>query len=237
MKFMHAFLFTSLFLLISCESTSSNGGGSGGYDSRLTGTWIEVKGMQGPDYQDTISFSSTVINLGTISTLPKFAENGQIWEDFGGDRLYKYAYQVIGDTLWMDAYDIMEDSKSKSMNPLWANAFVKLQSYTPPPTVDPDLLGNWIEAVNDSYHDSLVVTSAQFEFHKARSDLFAPILYGVAGPVFVKEGVIGETLNGVNEISYAYRLVGDTLLLDPCSSFCSEFSSGFMPGQKYVRLF
>jgi|GEM_PF-6141651 len=223
--------------IMACDSTTSSASASSStFDTRLEGSWIEVKGMQGPDARDTFTFSAAKIDLGTISNLPHYAVDGQIWEKFDTEKNYKYVYELVGDTLWLDAYDYQEESTPKVMNRMWANAFVKMEKYTVAPLVDLSLVGLWVET-DAGYNDSLVFSATQFEFHHARRDLFVPTVYGDSGAqVFVQDGQIGEIVNGVRDPSYSYRLVGDTLLLDPCNtSWCSQFAPDFTPGQTYVK--
>lgn len=221
-------------MLAACDNGSSNS--SAEIDSKLYGTWVEVKGMAGPSERDTFFFSADSSFIDNNSTLPRHAEDGQIWEDFDTDRIYRYVYELKGDTLWMLEYEGDDDDSPKPMVRRWANAFVRIEKYVAPPAVDPSLVGFWIEAGDDSYRDSIKILTTQFEFHPARADLFQPRIYGADGSVFVSEGVIGHTVDGVRMEEYTYRAVADTLYFDACGGRCSEIRFDFTPGQVYVRI-
>ncbi len=93
--------------------------------SELYGTWVQVAGNISLADRDTFTFSANGIKGNTprfkVSTLVKCASNGQIWEKFGSEKLYRYAYKIEGDTLWM----LEENDTKLSFNKTWSIGFVK----------------------------------------------------------------------------------------------------------------
>lgn len=225
----------SLLALAACDDSASSGSAG---DANLDGTWIQVTGMNGVDERDTFSFSGGKADLGGISTLPNYASNGQIWETFDQDKIYQYSYLIAGDTLQVREYLYNENDTPIPFAPLWAQKFVRLASFTEPAAVDPDLIGDWLQYSENgsSYLDTLHISLQKFDYVRGGSAA-NPNTIGTAGDLFISYGVIGETENNADQVSYAYRMIGDTLLLNACaSSFCSQISEDFRPGLQFLKM-
>lgn len=221
--------------LTACEDSGS---GASGIDTELEGSWIQVSGMSGVDERDTFAFSSSQIDLGTVSGLPTYAQDGQIWETFDTEKYYKYSYALQGDTLLLRKYSGAENTSPVPFDALWANKFVRLASYTEPPVVDPALIGTWIQysESGSSYIDTLQIGAKEFAYRRSGT-AGSPDPLGAENPLFIRFGTIGETVNGAEQAQYAYRMVKDTLLLNACAStsFCSQFYEDFRPGNMFLK--
>lgn len=206
--------------------------------AELHGTWVQVAGNLSLVDRDTFTFSANEITGNTqrfkISTLAKCASNGQIWEKFGSAKLYRYAYKIEGDTLWM----LEENDTELSFNKTWSIGFVKAGTDTEGPAVDSAAFGHWTSSysTNPAYY---TIAENTFTYDKViDGDTAYHVVYADSGVLRMNRGLISVVSATDTEYVATYKVIGDSLALNYCSSFCtaldeSAWKSGTV--EKYWR--
>ena len=241
----------ALLSLSSCNPFSSEDGtenrGTTGGDingtisyvaSELYGTWVQVAGNLSLADRDTFTFSAGEIKGNTprfkVSTLAKCASNGQIWEKFSSEKIYRYAYKIEGDTLWM----LEEDGTALTFDKTWSIGFVKAGTDAEGPAVDSAAFGHWTSSysTNPAYY---TIGQDTLTYDKViDGDTAYHVVYADSGTLRMNRGLISVVNAADTEYVATYKVIGDSLALNYCSSFCtaldeSAWNSGTV--EKYWR--
>ena len=189
--------------------------------SELYGTWVQVAGNISLADRDTFTFSANGIKGNTprfkVSTLVKCASNGQIWEKFGSEKLYRYAYKIEGDTLWM----LEENDTKLSFNKTWSIGFVKTGTDAEGTGVDSAAFGHWTSSysTNPAYY---TIGQDTLTYDKViDGDTAYHVVYADSGTLRMNRGLISVVNAADTEYVATYKVIGDSLALNYCSSFCT----------------
>lgn len=233
------FFLSSCNLFVDGNDTSTNSISNSCYvSSDLYGTWVQVAGTISLAERDTFTFGATGVKGNTqrfeVSSLTKCAVDGQIWEAFDTDRLYRYAYKIEGDTLWM----LEENDAKLSFNKTWSIGFVKAGTDAEGPAVDSAAFGHWTSSysTNPAYY---TISQDTLTYDKViDGDTAYHVVYADSGTLRMNRGLISVVNAADTEYVATYKVIGDSLALNYCSSFCtaldeSAWKSGTV--EKYRR--
>ncbi|MFA6836499.1 MAG: hypothetical protein WCR04_08875 [Fibrobacteraceae bacterium] len=167
--------------------------------------------------QDSFYFSSDTV-WGTpfnikYGTNPKCASDGHIFEATGF-KIYRYAYQIANDTLWL-----FEETSKTSFNKTWSIAYVRAGTDTEASNIAPSLYGHWKTdyTTNPAYY---TIAENTFNYDKDIGNTSYHQVYADSGTLYLNRGLLAVINSSDTNLIATYKVIGDSLTLNYCSSFC-----------------
>lgn len=217
-----AFFALAIILFTACNdsgssSESSPTSGCSFFDTELTGTWVQVSDLTELGVQDSFYFSSDNVR-GTpfyikYSANTKCAFNGHIFET-AEFKKYLYSYKIVKDTLWL-----LEETTMTFFNKTWAVAYVKAGTDTEANNIAPNLYGHWKTdyTTNPAYY---TIAENTFNYDKDIGDTAYHQVYADSGTLYLNRGLLAVINSSDTNLIATYKVIGDSLTLNYCSSFC-----------------